>query len=53
MYPVSEDVLETAGLYSIGKYVEVRWATILRFVEQRLIYEMYREAERQRGCGSS
>ena len=49
VYPVWQDVLKTAGLYSIGKYVEVRRATILCFVEQRPIYDLCREAERQRG----
>ena len=47
-----EDVLETAGLYIIGKYEEVRRFTILRFMEQRPIYKLCREAGRQRGSGN-
>ena len=52
VYPDSEDVLKTTGLYTIGKYVDVRRNTILRFVEQRPIYELCREAGRQHGSGN-
>ena len=52
VYPDLEEVFKVVGLYTIIKYVEVRRNTILRFVEQRPIYELFREAGQQRGSGN-
>ena len=51
-YPDSEAVLETAGLFTINQYIGVRRRTILKFVEQRPIFDLCKEAERQRGSGN-
>ena len=48
-YPDAERVLRKAGLHTINEYIEVRRNTILRFVADRPIYELCKEAERKRG----
>ena len=48
-YPSSDDVLEEVGMYSIQQYVEVCRNTILRHIANRPIFELCREAGRQRG----
>ena len=51
MYPTTEDVLETSGLYTVQKYIEVRRNTILKFVARRPIMELCLEAEWKHGTG--
>ena len=51
-YPEAEGVLKKAGLHTIREYVEVRRNTIMKFVSDRPIYELCREAERKRGTGN-
>lgn len=51
-YPEAEGVLKKAGLYTITAYIAVRRTTILKYVSDRPIYELCREAERKRGTGT-
>ena len=51
-YPLSEEVLEKAGLHSIGHYIEVRRQTILNFIPDRPIYALCQDAVRKRGTGN-
>ena len=51
-YPKAEGVLKKAGLHTIREYAEVRRTTIMKFVSDRPIYELCREAERKRGTGN-
>ena len=48
-YPSSEEVLREAGLYTIKAYVEVRRNTILKYIVNHPIFDLCREAGRQRG----
>ena len=49
VFPKTKTVLEAAGLHTIEHYVQVRRARILRWVEDRPILKLCREAERRRG----
>ena len=51
-YPLTEDVLEVAGLYTITHYVGVRRQTIANFIVNRPIFELCRGAERKRGTSN-
>jgi hypothetical protein len=51
-YPASEEVLETAGLYTIAHYMEVRRNTILNFIVNRPIHTLCQDAVRKRGTGN-
>ena len=51
-YPLSEEVLEKAGLHSIAHYIEVRRQTVLKFIVDQPIHALCRDAERQRGTGN-
>ena len=51
-YPLSETVLKKAGLYSMAQYIEVRRSTILKYISERPIYALCKEAERRRGTGN-
>ena len=46
-YPTTEEVLEAAGLYTVQTYIEVHRNTVLKFVAQRPIVELYLEAEQK------
>ena len=48
-FPKTKTVLTAAGLHTIKHYVQVRRARILRWVEDRPILKLCREAERRRG----
>ena len=48
-FPKKKTVLAAAGLHTIEHYVQVRRACILRWVEDRPILKLCREAERRRG----
>ena len=49
VYPKNEDALAECGLATIREYIDVRRATIARWVVDRSIYTACTEAERQRG----
>jgi hypothetical protein len=51
-YPLTEDVLEAAGLYTITHYVGVRRQTIANFIVNRPIFELCRGVERKRGTSN-
>ena len=48
-FPKTKTVLAAAGLHTIEHFVQVRRARILRWVEDRPILKLCREAERRRG----
>ena len=50
-YPATEEVLETMGMYTVKKYVEVLRNIILKFLARRPIIELCMETERKRGTG--
>ena len=47
-FPKTKTVLVAAGLHTIEHYVQVRRARIMRWVIDRPILKLYREAERRR-----
>ena len=49
LYPVTEDVFEEVGLYSVEHYIRVRRDTIAAFIRDRPIYTFCTGAERRRG----
>ena len=49
VFPEIKTVLVAAGLHTIEHYVQVRRARILRWVEDRPILKLCREAEKRRG----
>ena len=48
-YPASSDVLEEVGLHSIRHYIDVRRATIAKWVAGRPILKKCKEGARRRG----
>ena len=48
-FPKTKSVLAAAGLHTIKRYVQVRRARIMRWVDDRPILKLCREAERRRG----
>ena len=48
-YPKTKTVLAAAGLHTIAHYVQVRRASIMRWVVDRPILELCRSAKRRRG----
>jgi hypothetical protein len=48
-YPVTEEVLEEVGLYSMEHYIRVRRDSIAQYIATRPILELCRGAERRRG----
>ena len=52
-YPVSKDVLEAAGLFTVEHYVKVRRQTIAAFIVERPIFAMCQEGGRRRGSSAA
>ena len=48
-FPKTKTVLAAAGLHTIEHYVQVRRARTMRWVDDRPIQKLCREAERRRG----
>ena len=48
-YPLSEEVLEKAGLYTVSYYIEVQRQTILNFIVACSIFHLCKDAVRLRG----
>ena len=51
-FPKTKTVLVAAGLHTMKHYVQVRRVRIMRWVEDRHILKLCREAERRRGTTS-
>ena len=49
VYPLSEDVLEAAGLYTVRQYIEVRRQTITAFIMNWPIFDLCQRGVRKRG----
>ena len=49
VFPKKKTVLAAAGLHTIEHYVQVRRARIMRWIIDRPILKLCREAERRRG----
>ena len=52
MYPSSKEVLETAGLYIVSYYIEVRRQTILDFIVNCPIFQLCTDVVRLRGTSN-
>ena len=48
-YPLSKDVLEAAGLYTIKTYIDVRHQIIVAFIVNRPIFDLCQRGVRKRG----
>jgi hypothetical protein len=48
-YPQSSNVLQECGMNTIPHYIDIRRATIFRYVLDQPIYKACREGERKRG----
>ncbi len=49
VYPSKKDVLEEVGIKSIEEYIDIRRQTIANSIVNRPIFQLYEDAERQRG----
>ena len=45
LYPVSEEILEETGLFSIEQYIETRRATVFKYISQRPIYNECKQSK--------
>ena len=45
LYPVSEEVLEETGLFSIEQYIETRRATVFKYISKRPIYNECKQSK--------